>query len=331
MFHFFELFLLQLFKNIKMEHLEHNHTHSHEHHHHVGINGKNLFWVTLLNLVITIAEIVGGLLSNSLSLLSDAVHNLGDTLALVFAFVANKIGTKDADYKRTFGYKRVEILTALLNALILIAICLFLFKEAYDRIINPEPIKGLLMLVVAIIGLLANGFSVLILQKDKDKNINIKAAYLHLLGDTLSSVAVIVGGVAIWLFNIVWIDPVITVIVGIYIIYHAWEILKQATAILMQSAPAHINLNEIVENIENINEVKDIHHIHLWQLNEQQLHFEAHVNVHDNIDMLKVMELKKEIEQILESKGIEHTTLQIGYQCCQGKEQLIVTENKEKE
>ena len=123
----------------------------------------------------------------------------------------------------------------------------------------------------------------------------------------------------------------ITVIVGIYIIYHAWEILKQATSILMQSAPAHINLNEIVENIENINEVKDIHHIHLWQLNEQQLHFEAHVNVHDNIDMLKVMELKKEIEQILESKGIEHTTLQIGYQCCQGKEQLIVTENKEKE
>ena len=315
-----------------MEHLDHQHTHSHEHHHHhTDIHGKNLFWVTLLNVVITVAEVVGGLLSNSLSLLSDAVHNLGDTLALIFAFIATKLGNKEADMKRTFGYKRVEILTALFNAIILISICLFLFKEAYDRFLNPEPIKGLLMLVVAVIGLLANGFSVLILQKDKDKNINIKAAYLHLLGDTLSSVAVILGGIAIWLFDIVWIDPLITFIVGIYIIYHAWEILKQASAILMQSAPSNINLQEIVEEIEKIDEIKDIHHIHLWQLNEEQLHFEAHVNVHDNIDMLKVMELKKEIEQILESKGIEHTTLQIGYQCCQGKEQLIVNENKEKE
>ncbi|MBP1672782.1 MAG: cobalt transporter [Bacteroidetes bacterium] len=304
--------------------MEHNHTHAHEgHHHHTDIHGKNLFWVTLLNVIITVTEIVGGLISGSLALLSDAIHNLGDTLALIFAFMANKMSHKEADMKRTFGYKRVEILTALFNALILIAICLFLFKEAYDRFFNPEPIKGLLMLVVAVIGLLANGFSVLILQKDKDKNINIRAAYLHLLGDTLSSVAVIIGGLAIWLFDIVWIDPLITIIVGVYIIYHAWEILKQSTAILMQSAPSNINIQEIVEDIEKINEIKDIHHIHLWQLNEEQLHFEAHINVHDNIDMIKVMELKREIEQILESKGIEHTTLQMGYQCCQGKEFVI--------
>ena len=305
-----------------------NHHHSHEHHHHTELHGKNLFWVTLLNVVITVTEIIGGLISGSLALLSDAIHNLGDTLALIFAFIANKMSHKEADMKRTFGYKRVEILTALFNALLLIAICLFLFKEAYDRFFDPEPIKGLLMLVVAIIGLLANGFSVLILQKDKDKNINIRAAYLHLLGDTLSSVAVIIGGLAIWLFDIVWIDPVITIIVGIYIIYHAWEILKQSTAILMQSAPAHIDIQEIVFDIEKINEIKDIHHIHLWQLNEEQLHFEAHINVHDNIDMLKVMELKHQIEDILESKGIEHTTLQMGYQCCEGKEQVIVTENQ---
>jgi cobalt-zinc-cadmium efflux system protein len=305
-----------------------NHHHSHEHHHHTELHGKNLFWVTLLNVVITVTEIIGGLVSGSLALLSDAIHNLGDTLALIFAFIANKMSHKEADMKRTFGYKRVEILTALFNALLLIAICLFLFKEAYDRFFDPEPIKGLLMLVVAVIGLLANGFSVLILQKDKDKNINIRAAYLHLLGDTLSSVAVIIGGLAIWLFDIVWIDPVITIIVGIYIIYHAWEILKQSTAILMQSAPAHIDIQEIVSDIEKINEIKDIHHIHLWQLNEEQLHFEAHINVHDNIDMLKVMELKHQIEDILESKGIEHTTLQMGYQCCEGKEQVIVTENQ---
>ena len=307
----------------------HINEHHHDHHSHSALHGKNLLLVTLLNVVITVAEIVGGLLSNSLALLSDAVHNLGDTLALLFAFVANKLGNKEPDMKRTFGYKRVEILTALLNALILISICIFLFKEAYDRFIDPQPIKGMLMLIVAVIGLLANGFSVLILQKDKDKNINIRAAYLHLLGDTLSSVAVIIGGVAIWLFNIVWIDPLITILVGIYIIYHAWEVLKQATNILMQSAPNHINLLSIVNEIESLPDVKDIHHIHLWQLNEEQLHFEAHVNVNDNIDMLKVMELRHEIEHILEHHTIEHTTLQIGYNCCNGQEKLIVTENKE--
>lgn len=308
---------------------QHNHDHQHDHHSHSAFHGKNLLLVTLLNVVITIAEIVGGLLSNSLALLSDAVHNLGDTLALLFAYIAQKMGNKDADMKRTFGYKRVEILTALLNAVILISICIFLFKEAYDRFLNPEPIKGMLMLTVAIVGLLANGFSVLILQKDKDRNINIRAAYLHLLGDTMSSVAVIIGGIAIWLFDVVWIDPLITILVGIYIIYHSWGILKQATSILMQSAPSHVNVQMIVDEVKALPEVKDIHHIHLWQLNEQQLHFEAHVNVNENIDMIKVMDLRHMIEHILEKHHIEHTTLQIGYNCCDGNEQLIVNENKE--
>ena len=303
---------------------EHSH---HTHHHQASMHGKKLLTVTLLNFFITLVEIIGGLLSNSLSLLSDAVHNLGDTLALFFAFIAHKIGNKKADMQLTFGYKRVEILTAFFNALLLIIICLFLFREAYMRLLHPEPVKGLLMLAVALAGLAANWISVIILQKDKNKNINVKAAYLHLLGDTLSSVAVIAGGIAIWLFNVIWVDPLITILVGLYIIYHTWEVLKDAIGILMQSAPKNMDIQHIISQIKSIPGVKDIHHLHLWQLNEEQIHFEAHINVTQNIDMVHVTNIRHAIEHILLENNIRHTTLQIGYNCCDGNEKLIVDEN----
>lgn len=305
----------------------HEHAHHHHHHYHAPLHGKKLLTVTLLNFVITVAEIVGGLLSNSLSLLSDAVHNLGDTLAIFFAYVANRWGNKKADKRRTFGYKRVEILTAFFNALVLVVICLFLFIEAYHRFFNPEPIKGVLMLVVAVVGLLANWISVLILQKDKNRNINVKAAYLHLLGDTLSSIAVIIGGVAIWLWNIVWIDPLITVLVGVYIIFHTWDVLKQSVDILMQGAPRNIDIDSLVSEIEAITQVRDIHHLHIWQLNDEQVHFEAHINATENIDMISATELRQKINEILRHHNIHHSTLQIGYKCCEGHKGLIVDEN----
>lgn len=306
----------------------HNHAHGDAHHHnHKDLHGKKLLTVTVLNFVITLAEIVGGLLSNSLSLLSDAVHNLGDTLALLFAYIANRLGNKKADKKRTFGYKRVEILTAFFNALVLIVICLFLFIEAYHRFFNPEPIKGALMLVVAFIGLLANWISVLILQKNKNHNINIKAAYLHLLGDTLSSVAVIIGGLAILFWNIVWIDPLITVLVGVYIIYHTWDVLKQSVDILMQGTPRNIDIDSLVSEIEAIEQVRDIHHLHIWQLNDEQVHFEAHINATENIDMITATELRQKINKVLQHYNIHHSTLQMGYNCCDGNEELIVDEN----
>lgn len=304
-----------------------HHHHEHPAHNRAAIHGRKLLTVTLLNFLITVAEIAGGLFSNSLSLLSDAVHNLGDTLALFFAYIANRLGNKKADRKRTFGYKRVEILTAFLNALVLIVICLFLLIEAYRRLRDPEPIKGALMLVVAIAGLAANWISVLILQKDKNRNINIKAAYLHLLGDTLSSVAVIAGGVAIWLRGVLWLDPLITVLVGIYIIYHTWGVFRQAIDILMQSTPRNIDIDRLVSEIENVPHVKDIHHLHIWQLNDEQVHFEAHINAAENMDMLRATEMRRQIEARLKHHGINHSTLQIGYKCCDGHEQLIVDES----
>lgn len=299
-------------------------TYNNQGHHH-KLHEESLLWVTLLNLSITIVQTIGGIISNSLSLLSDALHNLGDSSALFIAFVAGKISRRNPDSQKTFGYKRVEILAALFNAIILIAICIFLFYEAYGRFIHPQPIKGKLMLAIATFGLLANLGSVLLLHKDKSHNLNVKAAYLHLLGDTLSSVAVIAGGLAIWVWKVYWIDPLITVFVGIYIISHTWGIVKETVDILMQSVPHEIDLEEIKIQVEQQDEVDNIHHVHVWKLNDSQIHLEAHLNLKNNIDMIEMMSIREKTEKLLQEKfGIQHITLQIGYNCCMNSKELIV-------
>jgi cobalt-zinc-cadmium efflux system protein len=302
--------------------MEHKHIHSH--HHHKKLSGKRLLWATLLNLSITIVQIIGGFISNSLSLLSDALHNLGDSSAIFIAYMAGNISRKKPDVKNTFGYKRVEILAALFNAVVLIAICFFLFYEAWKRFTNPEPVKGILMLIVAVFGLLANLISVIILHKEKSQNLNVKAAYMHLLGDTLSSVAVIVGGIAIWFFKLYWLDPLITVFVGIYIVWHTWGIVKETVDILMQSTPPGLSPEEIKLQVERLEEVDNIHHLHVWKLNDSQIHLETHVNLKNNIDMVKMMAVKQKIEQLLRKKfNIQHITLQTGYNCCNNQTTLI--------
>lgn len=304
--------------------MEKEHHYTHGHHYDSNLHGKRLLWATVLNLTITIVQIIGGFISNSLSLLSDALHNLGDSSAIFIAFLAGKKSSKKPDEKNTFGYKRVEILAALFNAVVLIAICLFLFFEAYKRFFHPETIKGSLMLIVASFGLLANLASVIILHKDKSHNLNVRAAYMHLLGDTLSSVAVIAGGAAIWLWNIYWLDPLITVFVGIYIIWHTWGIVKETVDILMQSVPHDIDLGKIKQTVEQIDEVDNIHHVHIWKLNDSQTHLEAHLNMKNNIDMATMMRVREKAEKILhEMFGIQHITLQVGYNCCKGEKSLI--------
>lgn len=302
----------------------HQANHHHHHHHSNELIGKSLLWVSLLNISITIVQIIGGFLSNSLSLLSDALHNLGDSSAILIAFFAGKRSRKKPNEYHTFGYKRIEILAALFNAVILVSICIFLFYEAWERFINPSSIKGKMMFIVATFGLLANLVSVLMLNKDKDHNLNVKAAYLHLMGDTLSSIAVIISGIAIWLYDIFWLDPLITILVAIYIIYHTWGIIKQTVDILMQATPSNIDLNDIKSHVERNNEIKNIHHVHVWKLDDTQTHFEAHVSLTNNISMREMMVLKNQLEFMLKKEfDIHHVTLQMGYECCDGKDSLI--------
>ncbi len=294
---------------------------AHGHHHH-ELNSKNLLIATILNSTITVLELIGGIISNSLALLSDAVHNLGDTIAVLLAWLANNLSKQKPNTKKTFGYKRVEILTAVLNSVILIAITIYLFLEAYKRFLEPEPIKGLVMFIVATVGLLANLISVLILRKDSRHNINVKAAYLHLLGDTISSVAVIIGSVLIYFFKVYWIDPLITVIIGLYILKEAIAILKEAVEILMQSTPSNINIEQVVEKLERkYPEISNVHHVHSWRLDDHEVHFECHIDLKHDEKISKLDLLRLDIESYLNREfNIGHVTIQFEFDCCEEKQ-----------
>lgn len=299
--------------------------HRHNHTHAENVRGKKLLWVTLLNFSISLVQVAGGIISNSLSLISDAIHNLGDTSAIFIAFLAGKHADKKPDARKTFGYKRTEILAALFNAVVLIAICIFLFVEAYERFRNPQAIKGGIMLSVAVFGLIANLISVLVLQKEKSHNLNIRAAYLHLLGDTLSSVAVIAGGIAILVWQIYWLDPLVTVAVGVYIIYHTWDVVRQTVDILMQATPRHIDVQEIKQSVEALSQVENIHHLHIWQMDDEHIYLEAHLNISQDLSLSKAQTVRHDVETLLKDKfGISHITLQIEYKGCKDNDDLIV-------
>lgn len=295
---------------------EHNHPKS-EHSHDLScLSGKKIFWVTVLNAIITLTEVIGGILSGSLALLSDAIHNLSDTLAIAMSYFANRIACKPNDAKRTYGYKRAEILSAFINSSVLLAISAVLIVEAFKRLKSPESINGTLMISVAIIGLFANVVSVYLLKKDAHESLNIKSSYLHLISDTVSSVGVLAGGIAIQIWGIIWIDPLITVLISLYILHETWLVTKKAAAILMQSS-AVLDYEAIKEDVEKLGLVKNIHHIHSWMSNEKTIYFEAHIDMED-ILLSDAEKVYNEIEHLLkEHYGISHITLQAEVnKCC---------------
>lgn len=300
---------------------EHNEAHNHAGHNHSaqGVSGKKIFIATLMNITITIAEIIGGIFSGSLSLLSDALHNFSDGVSLVISYIAVKISGKGADYKRTFGYKRTGVIAAVFNSITLIVISVLLMKEAYRKFTSPEDIKGEMVVVIAVIGLIANLLAIIILRSDSKKSLNIKSAYLHLIGDALSSVAVVIGGVLMTLFNVFWLDSVLTVLINLYIIRECYHVVKESINILMQGVPGNIDIQKIYDAILAINDIEDIHHIHLWSLDEKNVHFEAHINLKNDILVSQTVFLNKEIEKVLLEKfQISHSTICFEYKCCEG-------------
>ncbi|MBN1790070.1 MAG: cation transporter [Bacteroidales bacterium] len=304
--------------------MKHEHHHSHERKHPENADaGKNLLFSTLLNFIVSIAEIIGGLVSNSLALISDALHNLGDTSALFIAYLAHIISKKEYTDKKTFGYKRIEILAALFNAIVLVVIIVYLFIEAFQRLHHPEPIKSLIMLIVALIGFLANLISVLLLKGHSGKNINIRAAYLHLIGDTISSVVVIVTALLIYYLDLFWIDPLVTFLLGIYLLKETYLILKEALDILMQATPQGLDLTEVKKSLELIAEIDNIHHVHAWNLDDQDIHFECHIDLKSDIRISETEQVKASILEVLKNKfNISHVTIQYEYNCCDDKNMI---------
>jgi cobalt-zinc-cadmium efflux system protein len=304
--------------------LEHHHDHDHGHHHH-HVEGKNLFFSIILNLVITVAQVIGGILSGSLALLSDALHNFSDVLSLIFSYVAHKLSRKKASVDQTFGYKRAELIAAFVNAMTLIIVAMFLIYGAIERFFNPQTIEFGLVIWLSILGIVMNGLSVLLLKKDADKNLNMKSAYLHLFTDMLASVAVLVGGLLMKYFQWFWVDSVMTLVIAIYLIVVGVDLLKKSTQMLMLFTPSHLNINDIISEVHKISGVNKLHHIHVWYLNEEELHLEAHLDCSEDIKMSEFNVLLDKVEQVLFEKfHINHINIQPEYKKEEESKDFIV-------
>lgn len=299
-------------------HDEHEHNHSHSHHHNVSnVSGIKLFLVIILNLIITLSEVIGGLISGSLSLISDALHNLSDTAAIALSYFSIRISSRPKNKSKTYGYKRANILSAFVNSAALLGISIFLFIEAFKKFIVPSEVKGNTVIIVAIIGLLGNLFSVLLLSKGSKENINIKSSYLHLLSDTLSSLVVIVSGILIKYFNAFWTDPVFTIIINVMILRSSFGVLKESIDILMQSTPADIDIDSVIKDLLTINLIEDIHHVHVWKLDDEIINLEAHVKISD-MPVSKTNKIYTEIISLLHERyNINHCVIQFETDYCE--------------
>ena len=284
-----------------------NHVHIHKH----EVKGNNLILSILLNLLITIAQVIGGIISGSLALISDALHNFSDVLSLVFSLVAHKLSRRKASLNNTFGYKRAELIAAFINAITLIIVAFFLIYEASSRLFHPEPIKSGLVIWLALLGIVVNGGSVLLLKKDSEHNLNMKSAYLHLLTDMMASVAVLVGGLLMKFYGWFWVDSVMTLLIASYLIYVSYDLIKSATKMLMLFTPDYINIKEIVREVHKIKGVNKLHHIHIWHLNDEELHLEAHLDCSEDIKMSEFNILLEKIETVLYNEfKINHINIQ---------------------
>ncbi|EAR02813.1 cation diffusion facilitator family transporter [Maribacter sp. HTCC2170] len=301
--------------------MAHNHNHSHAH---TELKGKNLLISIFLNILITVSQVIGGLISGSLSLLSDALHNFSDVLSLIVSYGATLLSKKKASSNKTFGYKRAEIIAAFVNASTLIIVAVILIIEAIERFMEPREIESDLVIWLSLLGIAANGFSVLLLKKDADRNMNMKSAYLHLLTDMMASVAVLVGGLLMKFYQMYWVDPTLTLVIALYLIYMGYDLLKESTKVLMLFTPNTIHVKNIVETISKINPIKNVHHVHIWQLNEDEVHLEAHI---DFLEDIKISEfdvvLDKIEEEMYHKYGINHVNIQPEFGKCDAK-QIIV-------
>ncbi len=299
--------------------MAHNHSHDHK-----DLKGRKLLLSIGLNIIITVAQVIGGLISGSLSLLSDALHNFSDVLSLIVSYVADKYSKRAASFDKTFGYKRAEIIAAFVNASTLLIVAVYLMYEAAIRFMNPQEIESGLVIWLALLGILANGFSVLLLKKDSKDNMNMRSAYLHLLTDMSASVAVLIGGLLMKYFGWFWVDSVLTVLIAVYLIFMGYDLLKSSFKILMLFTPEDIQLEKLREVISEAPEIKNVHHMHIWQLNEKETHLEAHIDFHEDITLSQFDKILDQVEEKLyHDFGINHVNIQPEFKKDDAKDVIV--------
>ena len=292
--------------------------HQHNESEHVTASGNRPLVIALgIVILIMAAEVVGGILSNSLALLGDAGHMLVDALALGLSLFALNLAKRPSTPTRTYGYHRAEIMAALANGTILVLVSAFIFYEAYQRFLKPPIVKTPLMLTIAVIGLIANLAGIFLLRRASHSNLNIRSAFWHIMGDTISSVGVIAGGVIISFTGWGVVDPIIAVLIGAIILWGAVRLVKESTDILLEAVPRHIQMDKVIESIKKVSGVVDVHDIHIWTITSGIHALSAHLQIEDQMVSRSTDVVSVVNEDLAKNFNITHTTLQLECERCE--------------
>lgn len=287
----------------------------HSHQHSLTVASKLKFGILLSSLIL-VAEVVGGLLANSLALLADAGHVLADVIALSLSWYGIKQAERPASHSMTFGYHRVGVLVAIVNAISIFAIAVIIFYEAFHRLQQPPEVDGPLMLAVATVGLSANIFIAFWLRKEQKANLNIRSAFWHAMGDALASLGVIVGAVIILITGISLADPIISIFIGLVIILAAWSIFRDGMRVILEATPRGIDVKKMIESLSKISGVKDVHDVHVWSITPQMHSMSCHVLIND-LSTSEATKIREKIKEVLNRQfNIEHATLQMECEQC---------------
>ncbi|NOY73980.1 MAG: cation transporter [Gammaproteobacteria bacterium] len=294
-------------------------THDHHHHDVDSMNDRRLGWAIAINMLLTIAQVVGGIVSGSLALIADALHNFSDAASLLIALVARKIGRQPADHFKTFGYKRAEVIAALINLVTLVIVGLYLIYEALWRVFEPQIIEGWMVVMVAGVALVIDVATAILTYSMSKNSMNIRAAFLHNVSDALASLGVIIAGSLIILYDWYWTDTLLTLLIAGYVLYQAATLLPKTIHILMEGTPEDISINDVINAMENVEGVLNVHHVHIWQLDEHKNALEAHVVIADFNQSETIKAALK--SQLGQNYSIIHSTLEFeidhcGKPCC---------------
>lgn len=271
---------------------------------------SRLLITLLLNLFIPVAQIIGGVLAHSMALISDAAHNFSDFVAVLIAYLAHLIGKRGASLRNTFGYKRVEVLAALINVGILIGASAFIVYGAVERFYHPQAVLGKVVILLACVGIAGNGLSAWLLHRDSKQSLNVRGAFLHMVGDLLTSVMVLICGAVLVIRPWYWLDPLLSILIVLFILKNCWTIVKEASGILMNATPGDLDLSDVKARLEKIPGVLGVHYLHAWRISSNSTAFSCHVQVRDQ-PLSETEALSNTIRQELFSGfGIDHPVLQ---------------------
>jgi cobalt-zinc-cadmium efflux system protein len=295
--------------------MEHHYHNEDEHHHHhavplVGVTSAFIIGISL-NFLFVIIEVIAGLYIHSLSLLSDAGHNLADVAALSLSLIAFRLVKVKPTERYTYGYSKTTILVALFNAMVLMVSIGAIGFEAFHRFLHPEPIEGSAISIVAGIGIFINSITAILFLREKDKDLNIKSAYLHLMSDAIVSLGIVIAGIIIHYTNYYWIDAGASVVIAIVILLSTWNLLSHSLKLSLDAVPANMNLDQVKEAANKVKGVKNIHHIHLWAISTTRNALTAHIVVDEKKSLVEIEKIKKDVKHELEHINIQHATLEV--------------------